>query len=139
MGYALDFHRFLNPYTRVSFSFLVITNIWQKSQDFWFTDFFLKILKSIGWYSLKESKIFYNLYYYLRRYSHFYVSWNSRRSRGEALCVFSICAEILSVYNLFARRHFWRVRRSVSCGWWITKLFPAFSRFTQRFFSLLLY
>jgi hypothetical protein len=29
---------------------LEITNIWQKSQDNWFTDFFLEILKSIGWY-----------------------------------------------------------------------------------------
>jgi hypothetical protein len=25
--------------------FLEITNVWQKSQDFWFTDFFLEIFK----------------------------------------------------------------------------------------------
>ena len=55
-------------------------------------------------YSLKESDKFYNLYYYLRRYSHFYVSWRSRRSRGEALCVYSICAEILSAYSLLYLR-----------------------------------
>jgi hypothetical protein len=30
--------------------FLEIKNTWQKSQDFWFAKFFLKVLKSIGWY-----------------------------------------------------------------------------------------
>jgi hypothetical protein len=30
--------------------FLEIINIWQKSRDFWLGDFFLEILKSIGWY-----------------------------------------------------------------------------------------
>jgi hypothetical protein len=29
--------------------FLEIINIWQKSRDYWFADFFLEILKSIGW------------------------------------------------------------------------------------------
>ncbi len=28
--------------------FLEITNIWQKSWDFWFADFFLEILKKVG-------------------------------------------------------------------------------------------
>ncbi len=28
--------------------FLEITNIWQKSRDFWFADFFLEIFKKAG-------------------------------------------------------------------------------------------
>ncbi len=35
--------RFLIPDSRVSFSFLEITNLWQKFWDFWFADFFLEI------------------------------------------------------------------------------------------------
>jgi hypothetical protein len=31
---------------------LEITNFWQKSRDFWVADFFLKFLKSIGWYEI---------------------------------------------------------------------------------------
>ena len=39
------FHRFLNPNPRIWFFLLEITNIWQKSRDFWFADFFLEIFK----------------------------------------------------------------------------------------------
>jgi hypothetical protein len=30
--------------------FLEITNVWQKSRDLWLVDFFVRFLKSIGWY-----------------------------------------------------------------------------------------
>jgi hypothetical protein len=38
--------------------FLEIINIWQKSRDFSFADFFLEILKSIGWYGFSYGFLF---------------------------------------------------------------------------------
>ncbi len=35
---------------RLGYVILEITNIWQKSQDFWFAAFFIRFIKSLGWY-----------------------------------------------------------------------------------------
>ncbi len=45
LGYRFSY-RISNPYPGVLLSFWN----WQKSRGFWFADFFLKLLKSIGWY-----------------------------------------------------------------------------------------